>query len=77
MRCSEVILVDDVVDALAFVVADVLEIRILQFLVMLYREILPLDDLFEFFADLSGFFRFLQTTFQLYRIVSVHGQIGF
>ncbi len=50
MRALEVILVDDVVDAFALVSADVLGVRVRQFLVVLYGEVLPLDVLFEFFS---------------------------
>lgn len=55
MGCLQIILIDYVVDAFAFMLTDVLRVRILQFLVMLNCEILPLDIFLEFFSLLMTF----------------------
>ena len=71
MRALEVILVDDVVDALATMSSDVLGVRVLEFLVMLYCEVLFLDILFEFFSLYTPVGRLLQAFLDLGWVVSV------
>ena len=49
VRSLEVLLVDDVVDALALMRTYLFSVRICELLVVLDREVLPLNLLFELF----------------------------
>lgn len=55
MRALEVVLIDDVVDSFALMSSDVLRVRVRQFFIVLYCEVLPLDVLLEFFSLLATF----------------------
>ena len=76
MRCLQVVLVDHVLDAFALVLADVLRVGILQFLVVLNREILPLSVLLEFLSLLVPSGRHGQASLYLDWVISVERLVG-
>ena len=64
VRALQVVLVDDVVDSLALVSSNVLRVRVRQFLVVLYREVLSLYVFLEFLSFGMAFHRFLKAVFE-------------
>ena len=76
VRALQVLLVDDVVDAFALMSSDVLGVRVRQLLVVLYREVLPLDVLFEFFSLDVAMGGLLKALFDLGGVICVQWRIG-
>jgi len=76
VRSLQVLLVDDVVDALALMRTYVFGVRICELLVVLDGEVLPLDMLFELFPLSMSRCGLLQAFFDLGGAVSIEWWIG-
>ena len=77
VRNFQVILVDNVVNAFAFMLTYMLRLRIVKLFVMLNREILPFNFLLKLLSLLMPFDRHGQASLDLDRVVGVERLVGF
>lgn len=76
MRTFQVLLVDNIVNAFAFVLAYMLRLGIIKLFVMLNGEVLPLNFLFKLFSLNMALGRLLKAILDFARIIRVSEGVG-